>query len=594
MPINPTIALAAQAPAAPNLLQQFSQVEALRNMGLERQQHQQQLQGGRLELEQKQQDLRDQATFRQALADAGGNLEVALPTLAGKVNPQTWLKMQDSWVGMQKQKLALAESQGKVADQMRETVGKLALGVKKAGSTPQAFDAGLQLLTTLNPAAAQHLAPYVQRAQQDPSSIGAMMDSMIAGTQAGTEERKTAATEAQAAASNSRAASSAQQAQTAAGRLAAERPGMDVTAAAKVRQDAAARLGAATTAEQYAQTLDTLPHGVARLFPAAGQFDPKTTPAAVRALGMSPVEQAHVAQAAAQAARPVPGRDIPLPPEVERQKTRIARESRPVTQLTAPIPGVNMQPSQLTGQAYLDSLPPAFAASVRGIADGRDTIPAANSRSAAAQQTRNAVYQYDPTFSTQRAQVRRAFTTGKDGTTIGALNTAIVHLARLGATAEALDNGDFTPKNEMYNYFKDKFGSAVVSNFELLKDAVSGEMAAALKGTATDIEIANMKRSIRASNSPDQMKGVVREGMAILGDKATTYDERFHRENPDDPWSPILPSAQQALGRYGVQRSGGGPEASGGKVTVAVPGGKSYEFSSQAEADAFKHEAGIR
>ena len=213
--------------------------------------------------------------------------------------------------------------------------------------------------------------------------------------------------------------------------------------------------------------------------------------------------------------------------------------------------------AQKTGDDFLQGLPPGTAATIKGIAEGRITPPSPNNRSQAAQQLLQSVMQYDPTFTTQRAQVRKAFTTGPDGKNIGALNTAIVHLGRLGDTAEALKNGSFTPGNELFNYFKDKFGSAATTNFGLLRDAVAGEMASALKGTATDVEIEKMGRSIRASNSPDQMHQVVNEGMAILKDKANTYDERYHGVVGPDQWSPILPSAKAQLDKHANPAKGG-------------------------------------
>lgn len=213
----------------------------------------------------------------------------------------------------------------------------------------------------------------------------------------------------------------------------------------------------------------------------------------------------------------------------------------------------------LRGEDFLKTLPPATASAVRAIATGNDVMPAANARSQAAQDIRNAVYQFDPNFNVQRAQVRKAFTTGPDARNIGALNTAIVHLGRLGDVADSLNNGSFVPGNEGYNWLRDKFGSEKVTNFTLLKDAVAGEMAAALKGNATDIEITKMGKSIRDSNSPDQMKGIVDEGMGILNDKAETYNERYHAVAPDDPWSPVLPRAAVAMKSRNVGTPKAGP-----------------------------------
>ena len=59
----------------------------------------------------------------------------------------------------------------------------------------------------------------------------------------------------------------------------------------------------------------------------------------------------------------------------------------------------------------------------------------------------NKVYQVDPQWTEQRAQVRKAFTTGTDGRNIGNLNTASIHLDALGDIAKALDNGTFQPGN---------------------------------------------------------------------------------------------------------------------------------------------------
>jgi hypothetical protein len=283
----------------------------------------------------------------------------------------------------------------------------------------------------------------------------------------------------------------------------------------------------------------------------------------------------------------VPGTDVPLPPAVAQQKIDIANATRQ--------PGTAQYgaASTLTGEDFLNTLKPGQAALIKAIAEGRESLAGRSSKDVIA--LKQAVQQYDPQFSDQRAAVRKAFTTGKEGQNLGAINTAVVHLGRLADTAESLKNGSFTPGNEMYQYFKDKFGSQAVTNFQLLKDAVAGEMAAALKGTATDVEIANMKQSIRASNSPEQMRGVVKEGMGVLSDKAKTYDDRYHAQMPDDPWSPILPTAKDALQKFGVpytgSAKGASPQAGG---IVVKHKNKAYSFSSQEKADAFKKEMGIQ
>lgn len=229
-----------------------------------------------------------------------------------------------------------------------------------------------------------------------------------------------------------------------------------------------------------------------------------------------------------------------------------ANRRRSITNInTGGAPASGGGDTKLTGDEFIKTLNPALAAQVKAIAAGFDVMPPASSRAPRAQEIRNAVYAFDPTFTTQRAQIRKAFTTGPDGKNIGALNTAIVHLDRLGGAAEAMRNGSFTPGNQAYNWLRDKFGSDKVTNFALLKNAVAGEMATAMKGAATDQEIAHMGETFRSAASPEQMAGAVSEGMAILADKANTYDERYHQQLPDDPWSPVLPQARAAMARRG-------------------------------------------
>lgn len=217
------------------------------------------------------------------------------------------------------------------------------------------------------------------------------------------------------------------------------------------------------------------------------------------------------------------------------------------------------------GEEFLKTLPQSRQQMIRAMASGAIPAPSPNSRSREAQRNLADLMAYDPTFTVQRAQVRKAFATGPDGKNIGSLNTAIVHLGRLGDAGVALQNDTFVPGNEAYNYLRDKFGSARVTNFQLLKDAVAGEMAAALKGNATDIEIEKMGKSIRTSNSPAQLAGVVGEGIAVLADKAHTYQERYQREIPGDTWSPILPAAAAMLERHKVHRTGGAAQGGPGR-----------------------------
>jgi hypothetical protein len=212
---------------------------------------------------------------------------------------------------------------------------------------------------------------------------------------------------------------------------------------------------------------------------------------------------------------------------------------------------------QLTGEDYLATLPSATAAQIRSIAEGRDKMPSATSRQPAAITLRNAVYQFDPTFNEERAQMRRAFATGADGRNIGNLNTAVVHLDSLMDAAAAMKNGSFTPGNQAYNAFASIFGSTPPTNFAALKQVVAGEMANALKGQATDPEIAHISAVLNGANSEDQLAGVIRNTfIPALGAKLNTYHERAQQYNVGN-WNPVLPTARRVFGKYGMDPTAG-------------------------------------
>jgi hypothetical protein len=223
-------------------------------------------------------------------------------------------------------------------------------------------------------------------------------------------------------------------------------------------------------------------------------------------------------------------------------------------------------------------------------------MPSASSRNHGAAYLRDAVYRFDPNYSDQRAQIRKAFTAGNDGRNIGALNTAAVHLDQLNDVAAAMSNGSFVPGNQLWNRVRSTFGSAAPTNFESLKSAVAGEMANALKGNATDPEIKAISNNLQAANSPQQLAGAIQTNLHTLGAKLQTYKERYEQQIPNDTvWSPVLPSAGSVFSKFGV--SGGGAQGGGGGqagFNVTDPRGVVHSFPTQKAADQFKQDAGIR
>ncbi|HXM63727.1 MAG TPA: hypothetical protein VN950_22895 [Terriglobales bacterium] len=240
-------------------------------------------------------------------------------------------------------------------------------------------------------------------------------------------------------------------------------------------------------------------------------------------------------------------------------------------------PSTGGAPAGSTPEQIYNSLGPK-AGVVKAIVEGRQSPPSGFAQKTPYWQgVMQSVYQIDPQWSEQRAQIRKAFTTGADGRNIGALNTASVHLDALDEAAQALDNGNFKPGNQAYNYLKTTFGGDAPTTFEGVRNAVSGEMASALKGNATDSEIAQIKSTISGASSPKQLSSLVNSQLGILGQKLQTYKERYEQQIPGDTtYTPVLPSAQAVFQKHGVgqgaQSGGQTPPAqtTGHKVGDAI------------------------
>ena len=226
-------------------------------------------------------------------------------------------------------------------------------------------------------------------------------------------------------------------------------------------------------------------------------------------------------------------------------------------------------PAQLHGDAFLQTLPAALQGTVKAIAEGRqDPISGFALTKGPGAQIMAAVQQYDPQWSAQRAQIRRAFTTGKAADNIGSLNTATVHLDQLAEAAKAMSNGTFVPGNEIWNKVQTMFGGNAPTNFAALQAAVNGEMANALKGNATDPEIANIAKTTQQAGSPAQLAGAIETHLHTLGAKLNTYQERYQQQIPGDTtWSPVMPSAAAVYQKHGMNPTAG-PAAN---VTGSIP-----------------------
>jgi hypothetical protein len=170
---------------------------ALQSLANQGQIQQGQIQGQQIDLANARQAQQDDQTMRQVLSDTGGSLDHALPQLAGKISGDRYMALQGQWLKQQQEKLAIAQGNDKLAEQYHESLGNLAMGVRKAGYTPEAFAAATSNAVNLLPQLSDHLNPYMAQAREDPTTIKPIVDRWIAETDAGrkglAEERAEAA-----------------------------------------------------------------------------------------------------------------------------------------------------------------------------------------------------------------------------------------------------------------------------------------------------------------------------------------------------------------------------------------------------------------
>lgn len=134
---------------------------------------------------------------------------------------------------------------------------------------------------------------------------------------------------------------------------------------------------------------------------------------------------------------------------------------------------------------------------------------------------------YSPEALGQRGTTEY-FTHGKGAQQITAYNTALKHLDTLDSLATALNNSDVQVFNKAAQTWAEQTGNPAPSNFAAAKNAMSGEVAAALKASgATDQEIANVGQTFNRAQSPAQLRGAIGTYRTLLQSKAQQLQGQY-------------------------------------------------------------------
>lgn len=155
--------------------------------------------------------------------------------------------------------------------------------------------------------------------------------------------------------------------------------------------------------------------------------------------------------------------------------------------------------------------------------------------------------------------VMKSATSGKIADNLTAFNTASDHLRQLSSATDALENTDSRTLNKIGNTLGYEFGSDKTTNFNVIKNAVSGEISKVFKGgQATDAEIAHVMQPFDAANTTAQLKGAIKQAQSLMDSKRTALREQVEKgkkgqANFGEDNSPASGAAHPFFSQFGGQ-----------------------------------------
>ena len=242
----------------------------------------------------------------------------------------------------------------------------------------------------------------------------------------------------------------------------------------------------------------------------------------------------------------------------------------------------------LTGQAFLDSLPKGKAAQIQAVAEGRLPLPTGQGANAfEARRLRGQVLQYKPDFDTTdtaaRAETRKDFATGTTANTITALNTALHHAGLLSDAGEELAASQIPIFNSAGQKIETAAGANLAGKrYAAAQSALADEMTKAYRGSGgTEADINEAKALISPDQSPAQRRAGIAQLGKLLQGKVLALQDRWHQGmGPQAKDYPLIQQdATDALARINarapVDPAGAPGAGSAGPLPIAAPAGAS-------------------
>lgn len=209
-------------------------------------------------------------------------------------------------------------------------------------------------------------------------------------------------------------------------------------------------------------------------------------------------------------------------------------------------------------EQLLATLNPNIRALVKGVLDGKVTIPA---RSTYWNAIISEALRIDPSFDAinynSRAKTRADFTSGKAADNVTAFNTAIEHAGRLDQAIDGLGNFDTPILNSVVNAGKRAVGTGGTQNVfnNDVQAFVSEATRAWRQAGGSEADIAAWKKNLSSSDSPAALHSSIKEMVELLMGKTRSLHQQYVQgmgtDTSDIPM--VTPNAKKVLDKVGVE-----------------------------------------
>jgi hypothetical protein len=177
-----------------------------------------------------------------------------------------------------------------------------------------------------------------------------------------------------------------------------------------------------------------------------------------------------------------------------------------------------------------------------------------------------------------KKQTEKEFASTKPGTAGGnaiAFNTAIGHLGMLNDAVDALGNSKYPIFNNFAQQYAKQTGSSAPTNFDTVRNAVAGEVAKVFKGgVPADAEIQEQSSVLSKTNSPEQLKGAIRDTIGLMNSRLSALQER-HTSIMGRPAEGLITKDAQAV----MDKLQGGGATPTGMTHAVIVNGKTVGYT---------------